>query len=624
MTGLLTHPTTTLVERVHGVLRTGPQPSAMLCRDVLGLSSAPLVICDRIAVALLGSDPRIRRLSDGRWGLVPEVQDSPLLDECAFAVVDVETTGARATAGDRITEVAVVVVCGGRREVVFDSLVNPGRPIPPAICAITNITNDMVRSAPTFAEVADQVVAALAGRIFVAHNARFDWNFLAAEIRRASDLALDGPRLCTVRLARRLVKGITSCGLDSLTHWFGFTNPARHRAGGDALVTAELLGRLLVLARDEGARTLQDLAAIESRRAFRRPRRRRRAMPTAAAGRLGAGAARMTLARTMQVGGLRCHTLEAGGQWLDGGAMFGVVPYTLWTRRVQHDDRHRIPLAMRCLLVEHPDGLVLIDTGLGNKEDAKFLDIYGVENQGLEGATQLEDALAAAGHLPRDVRWVINTHLHFDHAGGNTTLDPELEDDPRRHVRATFPNATYVVQKGELEFARRANERTRASYLPHNFEPIAAAERWRLLEGDGEVLPGISVRLTPGHVPVPPDGPGAGPGRDPRVHRRPHPHHRAPAAPLDHGVRPGAAPDAGEQTGVPGGGRAGGVADRLRARPVDRRRHPGAGREGCGAAGCGPGPGGRRCRRCHPERSEGAVTRVMVPFTSLRVTILQR
>ncbi len=209
----------------------------------------------------------------------------------------------------------------------------------------------------------------------------------------------------------------------------------------------------------------------------------------------------MTLARTMQVGGLRCHTLEAGGQRLDGGAMFGVVPYTLWTRRVQHDDRHRIPLAMRCLLVEHPDGLVLIDTGLGNKEDAKFLDIYGVENQGLEGATQLEDALAAAGHLPRDVRWVINTHLHFDHAGGNTTLDPELEDDPRRHVRATFPNATYVVQKGELEFARRANERTRASYLPHNYEPIAAAERWRLLEGDGEVLPGISVRLTPGHVP---------------------------------------------------------------------------------------------------------------------------
>ena len=209
----------------------------------------------------------------------------------------------------------------------------------------------------------------------------------------------------------------------------------------------------------------------------------------------------MTLSRTFQVGGLTCHTLEGGTQRLDGGAMFGVVPYPLWSKRVQHDDRHRILLAMRCLLVEHPDGPVLIDTALGNKENAKFLDIYGVENEGLEGATQLEDALAVAGFLPRDIRWVINTHLHFDHAGGNTTLDPELEDDPRRHVRPSFPNATYVVQTGELEFARRANERTRASYLPHNYEPIAAAGRWRLLEGDGDVLPGISVRITPGHVP---------------------------------------------------------------------------------------------------------------------------
>jgi glyoxylase-like metal-dependent hydrolase (beta-lactamase superfamily II) len=209
----------------------------------------------------------------------------------------------------------------------------------------------------------------------------------------------------------------------------------------------------------------------------------------------------MTLSRTFQVGGLRCHTLEGGRQRLDGGAMFGVVPYPLWTRRAPHDERHRIPLAMRCLLVEHPDGLVLVDTALGNKEDAKFHDIYGIENPGLEGATQLEDALATAGFVPGEVRWVINTHLHFDHAGGNTTMDPELEHDPRRHVRPTYPNATYVVQRAELEFARHTNERTRASYLPHNFEPIAAAGRWQLIEGDMEVLPGISVRLTPGHVP---------------------------------------------------------------------------------------------------------------------------
>ncbi|HEX6668921.1 MAG TPA: 3'-5' exonuclease, partial [Gemmatimonadales bacterium] len=270
MIGLSAHPSTTLVERVHGVLRTGPQSSAMLCREVLGLSEAPVVICDRIAVALLGSDPRIRRISDGRWGLVPAVQGSPLLEECTFAVVDVETTGMRALGHDRITEIAVVALCGGRREVVFETLVNPGRPIPPAIRAITNISDDMVRSAPTFAEVCDRVVEVLAGRVFVAHNARFDWNFVNAEVRRARDLALDGPRLCTVRLARRLVKGIASCGLDSLTHWFGFCNGSRHRATGDALVTAELLERLLTLAREEGARTLQDLAAIESRRAPRR------------------------------------------------------------------------------------------------------------------------------------------------------------------------------------------------------------------------------------------------------------------------------------------------------------------------------------------------------------------
>ncbi len=209
----------------------------------------------------------------------------------------------------------------------------------------------------------------------------------------------------------------------------------------------------------------------------------------------------MTLARTFQIGALRCHTLEGGLQRLDGGAMFGVVPRTLWMKRVPPDERNRIPLAMRCLLVEHPDGLVLIDTGLGNKEEARFLEIYGVENQGLEGATQLEDALASVGFLPADIRWVINTHLHFDHAGGNTSMDPDLEDDPRRHVRPTFPNATYVVQRAELAFARHTNERTRAGYLPPNFEPIAAAGRWQLLDGEGEVLPGISVRLTPGHVP---------------------------------------------------------------------------------------------------------------------------
>jgi DNA polymerase-3 subunit epsilon len=277
--GTSAHPEGTLLQRVMVRLGGGPHSADDLCQEVLGLPNAPRAVCERIAVALLGADPRVRQLADGRWGLVPEARGSPLLDECAFAVVDVETTGMRAAGSDRITEIAVVVVSGDRREVVFHSLVNPGRAIPSAICAITHITNDMVRDAPVFAEVADAVLAALAGRIFVAHNARFDWGFISAELRRARDLALDGPRLCTVRLARRLLQGVRSCGLDNLTRFFGFENGARHRATGDALVTAELLARLLVLARQEGARTLQDLAAIEARR-LAAARRKRRASPT--------------------------------------------------------------------------------------------------------------------------------------------------------------------------------------------------------------------------------------------------------------------------------------------------------------------------------------------------------
>ncbi len=194
---------------------------------------------------------------------------------------------------------------------------------------------------------------------------------------------------------------------------------------------------------------------------------------------------------TFTVGRLRCHALEGGRQHLDGGAMFGVVPKPLWEKRIAPDARNRIPLALRCVLVEHDAGLVLIDTGLGNKEDTKFRDIYGVENAGQQGRTQLEDALAALGVTAGDVRWVIDTHLHFDHAGGNTFRDEAGA------VRPSFPAATYVVQKRELDFAQHTNERTAASYLRHNFEPIT----FRLIDGETEVLPGIRCLPTPGHVP---------------------------------------------------------------------------------------------------------------------------
>ena len=279
MIGISTHPSLTLSDRALDQLSSGPASSAVLCDLVLGLVGAPAVVAERLAVALLGPEPRVCQLADGRWSLVAEARGSPLLDECAFAVVDVETTGSSAGGGDRVTEVAVVVVQGARCEIVFESLVNPGRPIPMPASMVTGITDAMVRAAPSFSEVADGLLSALAGRVFVAHNARFDWSFLATELRRVRDLSLNGPRLCTVRLARRLLPGLRSCGLDSVTHWFGFENPARHRAGGDALVTAQLLARLLVLAREAGARTLADLALLEARRP-RKAKRKRSAMPT--------------------------------------------------------------------------------------------------------------------------------------------------------------------------------------------------------------------------------------------------------------------------------------------------------------------------------------------------------
>ena len=262
MTGLTAHPAGTLVERALALLQLGPASAGELAIRVLGLPNAPVGVADRLAAALLGADPRVRQQADGRWAIVAAAQGSPRLDECAFAVVDVETTGMNATGDDRITEIAVVVVHGARRAIAFDSLVNPGRPIPPRISELTGITDAMVADAPTFAEVADQVIAALAGRVFVAHNARFDWGFVGAEVKRARDLALDGPRLCTVRLARRLVPGEPSYALGAMAVRFGLEFTARHRAAGDALVTGMLLERLLGHARDRGARTLADIEVL--------------------------------------------------------------------------------------------------------------------------------------------------------------------------------------------------------------------------------------------------------------------------------------------------------------------------------------------------------------------------
>ena len=204
------------------------------------------------------------------------------------------------------------------------------------------------------------------------------------------------------------------------------------------------------------------------------------------------------LVRTRALGDFRVHALEAGTQRLDGGAMFGVVPKPLWERRIPADERNRIPLALRCLLVETRDALVLIETGLGNKEDAKFRDIYGVDNAASPGSgapDRLQEAVRLAGFSPEDVAVVVNTHLHFDHAGGNTFRDAEGA------VRLSFPSARYHVQRGEWDWAHRANERTQASYLPDNFVPVMEAGRLELVEGAVEIVPGIATLPTPGHCP---------------------------------------------------------------------------------------------------------------------------
>ncbi len=198
---------------------------------------------------------------------------------------------------------------------------------------------------------------------------------------------------------------------------------------------------------------------------------------------------------TRQLGRWRIHAIQAGGQKLDGGAMFGVVPKPLWERRIPADERNRIQLGMRCLLVEHDVGPVLIDTGAGSKENDKFYQIYGVENRAEPGPTWLEEGLRAVGVQPSDVALVINSHLHFDHAGGNTIVGADGT------VLPAFPNARYVVQRREYEWATHTNERTAASYFDHNFVPLHDAGCFDFVDGEREIVQGIRAIPTPGHTP---------------------------------------------------------------------------------------------------------------------------
>jgi glyoxylase-like metal-dependent hydrolase (beta-lactamase superfamily II) len=173
---------------------------------------------------------------------------------------------------------------------------------------------------------------------------------------------------------------------------------------------------------------------------------------------------------------------------LDGGAMFGVVPKPLWQKRTEPDERNRIRLGLRPLLVRTAKHTVLIDAGIGGKMPPKDADIYGIDR-----TVDLVASLASAGVTPLDVDVVIATHLHFDHAGGFTVNTDGV-------VVPAFPNATYYIRRPEWEDATHPHERNRASYLPENFEPLQDAGVVGFTETDQEILPGISVQRTGGHT----------------------------------------------------------------------------------------------------------------------------
>lgn len=192
----------------------------------------------------------------------------------------------------------------------------------------------------------------------------------------------------------------------------------------------------------------------------------------------------------MRLGELEFLVLTDGTLRLDGGAMFGVVPKPMWEKKSPADERNRILLAMNCLLIRAAGKTILVETGAGDKWDAKRRDIYA-----FDGSPRLPEQLAQHGVKPENVDIVINTHLHFDHCGWGTRI-------ANGQVRPTFPNAKYVVQRKDFEHAKKPTERDRASYMLENYLPLEEAKQLDLLDGERQIVPGVSVFPAPGHTPA--------------------------------------------------------------------------------------------------------------------------
>lgn len=189
------------------------------------------------------------------------------------------------------------------------------------------------------------------------------------------------------------------------------------------------------------------------------------------------------------LGDLKIYGICDGYFFLDGGAMFGVVPKTLWARKYPADRENRIKLSLNSLLVKTPRQLILVETGIGTKASQKFSDLYSISHE-----PGLVPSLGELGYRVEDIDKVINTHLHFDHCGGNTLKNEKGEVVP------TFPRAQYVIQKGEWEDALHPNERDKASYLGENFLPLEKSGQLYLVDGDTKIDEGVELVLAPGHT----------------------------------------------------------------------------------------------------------------------------
>ena len=190
--------------------------------------------------------------------------------------------------------------------------------------------------------------------------------------------------------------------------------------------------------------------------------------------------------RRMSLGDFELSAFSDGVYPLDGGAFFGVVPKVMWSKKVVANERNFIRAGLNSLLVRTGKHNVLVETGIGNKLPEKMIKIYG------QPAKLLEN-LASGGVLPEDIDIVINTHLHFDHCGWNTV---RMGD----RVVATFPKAKYYVQEGEWQHAQEQHVRDAVSYISDNYNPLIESGQMELLRGDREIVPGISVRVFPGHT----------------------------------------------------------------------------------------------------------------------------